>query len=116
MDLQGVSALVTGAASGIGAAAARQLGAAGAKVVVADLQADKGGALADEIGGVFVEVDVTAPSRSRRPSRQAVELGTAAGGRLLGRHRPGAAHDRARRRVRVGPRPRRSTAASSRST
>ena len=59
MDFTGNSALVTGGASGIGAAVARQLAAAGAKVVVADLQAEKGEALAQEIGGVFVSVDVT---------------------------------------------------------
>jgi NAD(P)-dependent dehydrogenase (short-subunit alcohol dehydrogenase family) len=59
MDLQGTSALVTGAASGIGAAVARQLAARGAVVVVADVQADKGEALAAEIGGVFAKVDVT---------------------------------------------------------
>jgi NAD(P)-dependent dehydrogenase (short-subunit alcohol dehydrogenase family) len=59
MDIQGSSALVTGAASGIGAAVARQLAARGATVVVADLQADKGEALAAEIGGVFARVDVT---------------------------------------------------------
>ena len=46
MDINGASAIVTGAASGIGAAAARQLAARGAIVVVADLQADKGEALA----------------------------------------------------------------------
>src|SRR5919112_6112613 len=59
MDISGASALVTGAASGIGAAVARQLAAKGATVVVADLQADKGEALAEEIGGVFAKVDVT---------------------------------------------------------
>jgi NAD(P)-dependent dehydrogenase (short-subunit alcohol dehydrogenase family) len=59
MDINGASAIVTGAASGIGAAAARQLAAKGAVVVVADLQADKGEALAEEIGGVFARVDVT---------------------------------------------------------
>lgn len=59
MDINGASAIVTGAASGIGAAAARQLAAKGAVVVVADLQADKGEALAQEIGGVFAQVDVT---------------------------------------------------------
>ena len=42
MDINGASAIVTGGASGIGAAAARQLAAKGAVVVVADLQADKG--------------------------------------------------------------------------
>ena len=59
MTLTGTSAIVTGGASGIGAAAARQLAALGATVVVADLQADKGEALAAEIKGVFAQVDVT---------------------------------------------------------
>jgi NAD(P)-dependent dehydrogenase (short-subunit alcohol dehydrogenase family) len=59
MDINGASAIVTGGASGIGAAAARQLAAKGAIVVVADLQAEKGEALAQEIGGVFALVDVT---------------------------------------------------------
>jgi NAD(P)-dependent dehydrogenase (short-subunit alcohol dehydrogenase family) len=59
MDINGASALVTGGASGIGAAAARQLAAKGAKVVVADLNADKGEALAKEVGGAFASVDVT---------------------------------------------------------
>jgi NAD(P)-dependent dehydrogenase (short-subunit alcohol dehydrogenase family) len=59
MEINGASALVTGGASGIGAAAARQLAAKGAKVVVADLNADKGEALAREIDGAFASVDVT---------------------------------------------------------
>jgi NAD(P)-dependent dehydrogenase (short-subunit alcohol dehydrogenase family) len=59
MELTGSSAIVTGGASGIGAAAARALAAKGATVVVADLQADKGEALAEEIKGVFAQVDVT---------------------------------------------------------
>ena len=59
MDISGVSAIVTGGASGIGAATARRLAAKGAMVVVADLQGDKGNALADEIGGAFCKVDVT---------------------------------------------------------
>ena len=59
MDITGASAIVTGGASGIGAATARQLAAKGAKVVIADLQEDKGNALADEIGGAFCKVDVT---------------------------------------------------------
>ena len=57
MDINGASAIVTGGASGIGAACARQLAAKGAKVVVADLNAEGGGALAEEIGGVFAPVD-----------------------------------------------------------
>ena len=59
MDITGASAIVTGGASGIGAASARLLAARGAKVVVADLQEDKGKELADEIGGAFCKVDVT---------------------------------------------------------
>jgi NAD(P)-dependent dehydrogenase (short-subunit alcohol dehydrogenase family) len=59
MDINGASAIVTGGASGIGAAAVRLLAAKGAKVVVADLQDDKGQALAAEVGGVFCHVDVT---------------------------------------------------------
>lgn len=59
MELNGSSAVVTGGASGIGAAAARQLAAKGAKVVVADLQEEAGNAVADEIGGAFCKVDVT---------------------------------------------------------
>lgn len=59
MELSGSSALVTGGASGIGAAAARQLAAKGAKVVVADLQEESGNAVADQIGGAFCKVDVT---------------------------------------------------------
>ena len=59
VDINGASAVVTGGASGIGAAVARQLAAKGARVVIADLQAEKGEALAKEIGGVFVTVDVT---------------------------------------------------------
>jgi NAD(P)-dependent dehydrogenase (short-subunit alcohol dehydrogenase family) len=59
MDISGASAIVTGGASGIGAAVARGLAAKGAKVLIADLQDDKGKALADELGGAFCHVDVT---------------------------------------------------------
>ena len=59
MDLNGISAIVTGGASGIGEGCARLLAGRGAKVVIADLQDDKGNALATEIGGAFAHVDVT---------------------------------------------------------
>ena len=61
MEINGISAIVTGGASGLGEATARHLASLGAKVVVADLdrQQEKGEALAKEIGGVFVATDVT---------------------------------------------------------
>ncbi|RXD06769.1 SDR family NAD(P)-dependent oxidoreductase [Sphingomonas sp. UV9] len=59
MDLENSAAVVTGGASGLGAATARALAAKGVKVALFDLQADKGEALAAEIGGVFCKVDVT---------------------------------------------------------
>jgi NAD(P)-dependent dehydrogenase (short-subunit alcohol dehydrogenase family) len=59
MDINQASAIVTGGASGIGEAAARALAARGAKVVIADLNEEKGRAVAAEIGGVFCRVDVT---------------------------------------------------------
>jgi 3-hydroxyacyl-CoA dehydrogenase / 3-hydroxy-2-methylbutyryl-CoA dehydrogenase len=60
MDLEGSSALVAGGASGLGEATARRLHAAGAPVVIADLNAEKGRALADELGegARFVEANV----------------------------------------------------------
>jgi NAD(P)-dependent dehydrogenase (short-subunit alcohol dehydrogenase family) len=61
MELNGTSAIVTGGASGLGAATARALAGRGARVVLADLdrQQDKGEALAKEIDGLFVPCDVT---------------------------------------------------------
>jgi NAD(P)-dependent dehydrogenase (short-subunit alcohol dehydrogenase family) len=75
MDINGASAIVTGGASGIGAASARLLAARGAKVVVADLQADRGTQLADEIGGAFVRVDVTDTEQIEAAVNKAAELG-----------------------------------------
>lgn len=53
-----ISAVVTGAASGLGEATARALARCGAKVAVFDLQREKGEKIAEEIGGAFCEVDV----------------------------------------------------------
>jgi NAD(P)-dependent dehydrogenase (short-subunit alcohol dehydrogenase family) len=75
MELNGSSAVVTGGASGIGAAAARQLAAKGAKVVVADLQEEAGSAVADEIGGAFCKVDVT----NTEDIMNAIEMATSMG-------------------------------------
>jgi NAD(P)-dependent dehydrogenase (short-subunit alcohol dehydrogenase family) len=55
----GIAAVVTGGASGLGAATARALAAKGVKVAIFDLQKEKGEALAAEIGGLFCEVNVT---------------------------------------------------------
>ena len=52
-------ALVTGGASGLGEATARALAAKGAKVALLDRDANRGPMVADEIGGIFVETDVT---------------------------------------------------------
>jgi len=59
MHLSAVKAVVSGGASGLGAATARHLRAAGAAVTVADRDAARGADLAQEIGAVFTEVDVT---------------------------------------------------------
>jgi len=66
-------ALVTGAASGIGAATSRRLASEGAKVVVVDMNADAGGALAEELGGLFVPADVTSPEDNERMYALTVE-------------------------------------------
>lgn len=59
MELNGAAAVVTGGASGLGAATARALAQQGVKVAVFDLNDAAGTALAEEIGGVFCKVDVT---------------------------------------------------------
>lgn len=59
MNLEGTSALVTGGASGLGEATVRALAGRGARVVVLDMQDDRGEALAREAGGVFAHADVT---------------------------------------------------------
>ncbi len=75
MDISGAAAIVTGGASGIGAAVARQLAGRGARVVVADLQVEKGEALAAEIGGSYAAVDVTDTAQVRAAVDHATELG-----------------------------------------
>src|SRR6266496_3259296 len=58
MKLNGTAAIVTGGASGLGEATARELAAAGCAVVVADLNEEQGKAVAAATGGQFVRTDV----------------------------------------------------------
>jgi 3-hydroxyacyl-CoA dehydrogenase / 3-hydroxy-2-methylbutyryl-CoA dehydrogenase len=80
MEISGASALVAGGASGLGEATARRLHEAGAGVVIADLNAEKGEALAAELGGraQFVEANVTDPE----PAKTAVDAAAGADGGL----------------------------------
>src|SRR5687767_3552522 len=64
VELTGKVALITGGSNGIGAASARRLASLGVRVVVADIDADQGKVVADEVGGVFVRCDVTVPEDS----------------------------------------------------
>jgi 3-hydroxyacyl-CoA dehydrogenase / 3-hydroxy-2-methylbutyryl-CoA dehydrogenase len=79
MQLDGQAALVAGGASGLGEATARALAATGANVVIADLNAEKGEALAAELGGSvsFVEADVTDEAAVSAAVEQAVAAGEA---------------------------------------
>jgi NAD(P)-dependent dehydrogenase (short-subunit alcohol dehydrogenase family) len=63
MNIKGISAVVTGAASGLGEATARELASRGAKVAVFDRDADRGEKVAADIGGIFCEVDVTSDEK-----------------------------------------------------
>jgi NAD(P)-dependent dehydrogenase (short-subunit alcohol dehydrogenase family) len=63
MDINGIAAVVTGAASGLGEATARELARRGAKVAVFDRDGERGEKIASEIGGVFCEVDVTSDEK-----------------------------------------------------
>ncbi|MEV5156451.1 3-hydroxyacyl-CoA dehydrogenase [Streptomyces werraensis] len=100
MRVEGISAIVTGGASGLGLATARRLVAAGASVVLADLPSANGKAAAVELGeqAVFVPVDVTDETDVARAVTQAAELGSlriavncagiAPPGRILGKKGP----------------------------
>jgi NAD(P)-dependent dehydrogenase (short-subunit alcohol dehydrogenase family) len=75
MDINGKVFIVTGGASGLGEGAARSLAAKGGKVVIADLQADKGEAVAAAIGGAFVKCDVTQEADGKAVVAKAVAMG-----------------------------------------
>ncbi|MEO8841803.1 MAG: SDR family NAD(P)-dependent oxidoreductase [Kofleriaceae bacterium] len=74
MKLPGHVALVTGGASGLGAATARRLHAGGAKVVIVDRD-ERGAELASELGGAFAKADVTSGSEVEAAVAQAAALG-----------------------------------------
>ena len=79
MDIAGKVFIVTGGASGLGEGAARMLAREGAKLVVADVQADKGEALARELGGAFVKCDVTQEADGQAAVAKAVSMGKLVG-------------------------------------
>jgi len=74
MEIQGKTALITGGASGLGAAAARILAAAGARVFIADLTDPLGQALAQELGATFIKTDVTNEQQVQHAIEQAGKL------------------------------------------
>ncbi|WP_024537057.1 3-hydroxyacyl-CoA dehydrogenase [Comamonas badia] len=75
MDIKGKVFIVTGGASGLGEGTARMLAAAGATVVIADMQAERGEAVAREINGQFVRCDVSSEADAQAAVDKAVSLG-----------------------------------------
>jgi NAD(P)-dependent dehydrogenase (short-subunit alcohol dehydrogenase family) len=76
MQLNGLGALVTGGASGLGAATAERLAGAGARVTIADLNEAAGMELAERIGGQFVRTDVTDPAQCAAAVAAATNAGS----------------------------------------
>lgn len=98
-DLKSQAAIVTGAASGLGAETARALARAGAKVAILDLNLDQAKAVAEEIGGVAIPCDVTDAASAEAAVAMAREkhgaarvlvncAGIAPGKRIVGRDGP----------------------------
>jgi NAD(P)-dependent dehydrogenase (short-subunit alcohol dehydrogenase family) len=96
MEFHNVAAIVTGGASGLGEGAARALAAAGCKVAIFDLQRERGEAVAKELGGIFVECDVSSAESAEAAFFTAREAhgfcgvavncaGVATAGKILGR-------------------------------
>jgi len=79
MEIAGKVFIVTGGASGLGEGTARMLAANGATVVIADLQVERGEAVAAELGGAFVRADV-----SQEADGQAVVAKATSMGKLMG--------------------------------
>ena len=79
MDIAGKVFIVTGGASGLGEGTAQMLAAHGARVVVADVQADRGEAVAAAIGGAFVRCDVSSEADGQAVVDKATSLGKLVG-------------------------------------
>ena len=79
MQIQNNVFIITGGASGLGAATARMIAASGGKVVLADVQAEAGQALAAELGGQFVKCDVTSEADGQAVVAAATAMGTLRG-------------------------------------
>ena len=75
LDVNGIAAVVTGGASGLGEGCARKLAANGANVLIADLDEDKGNAIATELGGMFVKADVADGEQMQVAMETAAEMG-----------------------------------------
>ena len=75
MDISGKVFIVTGGASGLGEGTARMLAASGGKVVIADMQVEKGEAIANDIGGAFVKCDVSNETDGQAVVAKAVSMG-----------------------------------------
>ncbi|MBR9830175.1 MAG: SDR family oxidoreductase [Oceanospirillales bacterium] len=99
MDFKDVPAIVTGGASGLGEGAARALAAAGAKVAIFDLQEERGQAIAEELGGIFVRCDVSSAESAEAAFAAAREVhgacgiavncaGIAPAGKIVGKEGP----------------------------
>jgi NAD(P)-dependent dehydrogenase (short-subunit alcohol dehydrogenase family) len=79
MDIQGKVFIVTGGASGLGEGTARMLAANGGKVVIADMQTEKGEAVAKELGGAFLKCDVSNEADGQAVVAKAVSMGKLVG-------------------------------------
>lgn len=99
MEFNGVAAVVTGGASGLGEGAARALAAEGCKVAIFDLQEERGRQVADELGGIFVRCNVSSSESAEAAFAAAREAhgpcgiavncaGIAPGSRILGKSGP----------------------------
>ena len=75
MEIKGKVFIVTGGASGLGEGTARMLALRGGTVVIADMQVEKGEAVAKEIGGAFVRCDVSNEADAQAVVDKAVSLG-----------------------------------------